>query len=129
MENALPLDVATPFKSMEEDENHTYQALFGDRHNGERVVINPRSMLRMRVKQAEIAWTEFRFESKVQSHQSYNVWVQKIMAISENSAKIMKVGVTKALDCSRIFLITRDHQDIEFLISRRSIESHTFTTA
>lgn len=39
--NALPLDAATPFGSMEEDKDHTDQTLFGDHREGEGVVINP----------------------------------------------------------------------------------------
>lgn len=39
MATALPLDAAARFESMEEDEDHTYQNLFWDHHEGEGVVI------------------------------------------------------------------------------------------
>lgn len=35
----------------------------------------------------------------------------------------------KALDCSRIHLITRAYEDMELLGSRWSVESHTFFAA
>lgn len=52
-----------------------------------------------------------------------------MMAILENSNKMLSVGIKKALGCSRIHSITRTHGDLEFLVSRWSMESHTFVVA
>lgn len=48
------------------------------------------------------------------------------MDVLGNAAKMLTVGVKKALNCSRIRLVTRVHEDLEFLVSRWSLESHTF---
>lgn len=42
------------------------------------------------------------------------------------NAKMLSVGVKKAFDCSRIHSVTRVYEDLEFLVSRCSMESHTF---
>lgn len=42
---------------------------------------------------------------------------------------MLKVGVKKSLDCSRLLLMTRHHQDLEFLISHWGVERHTFVAA
>lgn len=36
------------------------------------------------------------------------------------------IGVKKAIYCSRIRLVIRDHQDLEFLFSQWNVSSHTF---
>lgn len=51
------------------------------------------------------------------------------MAILGNVAKMLVVGVKKALDCSRIHSIIRGNEDLELLVSRWSVESHTIITA
>lgn len=47
------------------------------------------------------------------------------MAIPGNATKILAVRVKKALDYSRIHLIITDYGDLELLVSRWSVESHT----
>lgn len=41
----------------------------------------------------------------------------------------MSMGIKKALDCSRIHLVTRAQGDLKFLVSRWRVESHTFVAA
>lgn len=45
------------------------------------------------------------------------------MTIPGVSAKMLKVWVRKAVNCSHILSMTRHHQDLEFLSSRWSVES------
>lgn len=54
--------------------HHTYQIVLEDHGHGEGTIMNPRTILRMRVKRKEVAWLELQFESKAQSHQSYSDW-------------------------------------------------------
>lgn len=44
-------------------------------------------------------------ESNPESHKYYNARVQKVLA-KGNASKMLKVEVYKALDCSRILLVT-----------------------
>lgn len=48
------------------------------------------------------------------------------MDVLGNVAKMLTVGVKKSHDCSRINLVTRVYEDLEFLVSRWSLQSHTF---
>lgn len=52
-----------------------------------------------------------------QSHQSYDAWVRKILAIPTVLAKMLKVVVKKASGCSWLLSVTSHHQDLEFYIS------------
>lgn len=54
---------------------------------------------------------------------------EKGMVIPENSNKMLPVGVKKALDCSRIYSVTRVQGDLDFLFSRWSMGSHMFVVA
>lgn len=42
---------------------------------------------------------------------------------------MLKVGVKKTLDYSRLLSVASHHWDLEFLISRWRVESHTFVVA
>lgn len=98
-------------------------------HPGEGIIIRLRYISRMRIEKAEVLWTYLRFESKTASHQFYDDWVQKFLAIPGVTGKIMKVGVKRALGCSRLLPVTKHHQDLEFLISCWSVKSLTFVGA
>lgn len=86
------------------------------------MLINPPSIQRMRVEKDEVAWTEIYFESKLQCHQTNDARLRKVMA----ATKMLTVEIQKALNFSRIHSITRVREDLEFLVSRWSVKSHTF---
>lgn len=67
--------------------------------------IDPLSILRMRVENVGGMVRLTRIED--QSHQSYSDWVKKIQDIPRVSQKLLKVGVTKALECSIPFVLLR----------------------
>lgn len=52
------------FKSVEGDEEDTYQTLFKDNNEGKGVFISLTSILRMCVEKDDATWTEIGFESK-----------------------------------------------------------------
>lgn len=95
-------EAGIPFESMDEDKHHDYQTLFGDHPEGEGIIVDPRSILRMRIEKVEVPWSDLRFETKAQSHRSYDAWVRKLLVIHGVSAKMLKVGVRKAFYCSRL---------------------------
>lgn len=53
----------------------------------------------MRIEKAELLLSDLRFESKAQSHQSYEALVRETLDISGISARMLMMGVRKALDC------------------------------
>lgn len=61
--NELSLGATAPFEIIGQDEEEVYPTLFED-NEGEGVLINPWSIMRMRMQKAETTWTEIRFESK-----------------------------------------------------------------
>lgn len=89
--NASPIDVAAPFESMEGDGVHVLPNFIRGASRRHRFVHNPWSIMRIYVEKAEGAWTELRFESKAQSYQSYDVWVQ-VMAILGNTEDVNNPG-------------------------------------
>lgn len=66
------------------------------------------------------------FQVQVISNQSYDAWVKKVMVVPGNSNKMLLVAVKKALDCLKIHSVTRVQGDMDFLVSRWSVESHAF---
>lgn len=64
MVNELPLGPVAPFESIEGDGKEVHQTLLEDKNDGEGVLINPRSIQRMRVEKAEATRTEISSESK-----------------------------------------------------------------
>lgn len=78
---------------------------------------------------AEAVRIEICFESKSQSHQTHDAWIRQVMAIPGSGAKILTVEVIKALDYLQIHSITRAHEDLKLLVSRWSVEIHTFVAA
>lgn len=56
----------------------THQTVFMDQSQGEGVVINPRSILRMRIQRNEAVGTDLRFESNAQNTESYHNWVAEV---------------------------------------------------
>lgn len=51
------------------------------------------------------------------------------MVVLENAAKMLMVEIKKALDCLNVNSIIRVHEDLEFLVSRWSMKSHTCIAA
>lgn len=83
----------------------------------------------MRMEMAEVQWSDLSFESKLQTHQYFYKWVTKILFKFETSRMLANVGVKKALNLAHTILINRRHGDLEYPISKWSIESHTFVVA
>lgn len=54
--------IARQLEEVEGDEDHHYITLFEDYPKGERVLIAPRSIMRMRVERKELPWTDIPFE-------------------------------------------------------------------
>lgn len=111
------------FKSVEGDDEEVYQTLCEDNSEGEGALISSWSIRWMCIKKAEVAWTEIRFESKLQSHHTDNSWVLKVMAILVNTSKMLVVGVKRAPDRSRAHSITRVYEELEVLVSEWNADS------
>lgn len=64
----LPMSAPPPFRSTDEEDNHHYLALFDDHLKGDAhgILINPRSIPRMRVEKGELLYADLRFESNIQ---------------------------------------------------------------
>lgn len=114
-----------PFENTGWYYKEVYQILFEDNKEDEQVLIS--STIHPEDVHGE-SWCCMDgnlFESKSQSHQTYDAWVRKVMAILENASKMLTVGIKKDLDYSRIHSITMAYENLELLVSRWSVESHT----
>lgn len=80
----------------------------------------------MRIQRNKVAWAEIKFESNIQSTQIYKEWVEEVLVVRNMSDILSDASVGKAVDVSPDIFITRSHADLEFLISRWSMETHTF---
>lgn len=87
-------------------------------------MINPQSILRMRVERKEGAWSELRFESKAQSNQAYADWVTEVLSLPNVSSNVGKAGIRKALEVSKPLFVIRNHDDLELLISLKRRNTH-----
>lgn len=85
--------------------------------------------MRMRVERGEICWSDIDSEAKSQTSPSFVPWATKLMMDTSHFDAIISVGIGKALNLSKTRVINRSPLDLEFLISRWSIESHTFVAA
>lgn len=92
-------------------------------------MIEPRSILRLRVGKGECCWSDIVFEVNSQTKSAFAEWATTLMAKKEYVDKIVSTGIGKALNLSKTLFINRSPMDLEFLISRWSVESHTFVTA
>lgn len=64
-----------------------------DRKEGEDILINLRSILRMRIEKNEISCSEVKFEAKSQTNYLIPSCATKLMANSAYSDKISKTGL------------------------------------
>lgn len=81
MVDEMPLGDSIPFEGAEEEEDRVYQTLFAAQALWMGVSVNPRLVLKMRIKKREVQWSDLQFESKSQSSQPYEAWMQKVLAI------------------------------------------------
>lgn len=77
----LALGSAAPFESTQKDDKEVYQTLFKDNKAGKRSAYQSTIHLDDARGQTEAAWTRTRFKSKLQSHQTYDAWIWKVMVI------------------------------------------------
>lgn len=106
-----------------------HQTPLMDHKEGDWILIHPRSVLRMRVEKVEFCWSDVDFEAKFETSPSFAKWATALMAKKKYSDSIVSVGIGKALSLSKNLFINKNPMDLEFLISRWSIETHTFVTA
>lgn len=53
MADEKPLGIAMSFERVDEDKHHVYQALFEDHLRGEGIIVDPRLILRMRLRRQQ----------------------------------------------------------------------------
>lgn len=85
--------------------------------------------MRMRVERGEVCWSDVDFEAKSHTSSSSVEWATVLIKDSVCSDAIISAGIGKALNLSKTLVINRSPLDLEFLISRWSIESHIFVAA
>lgn len=95
-----------------------HQTPFGDNEEGKGIMVEPRSILRMRVEKGKFCWSDIDFEAKSQTNPAFAQWAGDLMAKREYADRIISTGVGKALNLSKTLYINRSPADLEFLISR-----------
>lgn len=71
---------------------------------------------------------DLRFESKTQSDQLLMRGARRCCHFGVPK-KLNQVGVKNAISYARLVLLTRQHYDLELLVSRWGTKSHTFVVA
>lgn len=124
MADEIRLGAVVLFKSFDEDHRNIYQTLFKDHSEEEGIIMDLNQFLggsRLRNCHGEIYVLNPRLcIINPTMPRWWRLWQFKKFPI-----KILKARVKKALDCSRLLSATKHHQDLEFLISRCTVESHT----
>lgn len=72
----------------------------------------------------EFCWSDVDFEAKSQMNPLFAKWAIALMAKKKYADNIVSAGIRKALNLSKNLFINRSPMDLEFLISRWSID-HT----
>lgn len=125
MEGADKLQLSSPsFKSIDDVDYYHYLKLFDDHLDGDRILISPLSIVRMRVDKGELPCSDLRSESKTQSNQTRSVGLGGDGFLGYYQEIVP--GWSKTLTCSRFLSLTRHHQDLEIPVLRWNTESHTF---
>lgn len=88
---------------------------FLDHKDGEGIVLNPRSILRMRVERTKVPLAELRFESKSQTNKSFDNWVTWVLSASSISKMMNKVGIMNGLTIAGTISINRKHGDLKLM--------------
>lgn len=120
----FPFELAS--SSSSETVPHGHQTPFLDHKEWEGIWIHPCSVMRMRVERGEVCWSDVDFEAKSQTSSPFVEWATALIKDSVCSDAIISTGIGKALNLSKTLVINRSPWDLEFLISRWSVESHTF---
>lgn len=122
-----------PFKltssSSRETIPHDHQTPFMDHKEGQGIWIHPRLVMRLRAERVEICWSVVDFEAKSQTNPAFASWTTELMADSAYSDAIVSASNGKDLNLLKTPIINKSPLDLEFLISRWSVESHTFVAA
>lgn len=78
--------------------------------------------MRMRIQRNKAAWEEIWFESKTRSTKAYRDWAMGAERVCHG--RYFGRGCGK-----KAFDVVRSHADLELLVSRWSMEMHTFITS
>lgn len=78
-----------------------YSRGFSDHRDGIGTVINPRSILQMRVERANVSWNELRFKPKSQVI-NHSTNAKKILSGFEVSKTLSRIRTKKALNMARV---------------------------
>lgn len=78
--------IASPVGRVDDDDDDDdtllsrllHQTIFADRSQGDGVIIDPRSIFRIRIQRNEVDWVEIRFESTTQSTRIYKEWATEV---------------------------------------------------
>lgn len=81
-------------------------------------MVEPRSILRMRIEKGEFCWVDIDFEANSQTNPAFAQWASDLMAKKGYADKIISAGVGKAQNLSKTLYINKSPVDLEFLISR-----------
>lgn len=64
MQDEMPLGTSLSLEVAADEDYHVYQTLFVDHAKGMGVLVNPRSMIQMRIEKEGVTWASLRFELK-----------------------------------------------------------------
>lgn len=77
--------VERSFNSSGESVFLEYKTPFMDHKEGEGILVNPRSILRIKVERTKVCWIELRFEAKSEGNVTFANWAPALLAnIEEN---------------------------------------------
>lgn len=71
-------------------------------------------------------YSEVRFMSKNQQYEKFEEWTKNILTQLDMPKKLHDLGITRSITQARRMVVEWNSGDLEFLISRWSIEMHTF---
>lgn len=77
----------------------------------------------------EMPFCEVRFVSKTHQHEKFEEWAKEMIAQLGMSKKLLELGIMRSITQARRTTVERNSKDLEFLLSRWSIETHSSVTS
>jgi hypothetical protein len=108
------------------DPSIEYLLFSGEVAASEADMIDPSSILRLRIERGDFPFSAIQYKAIVQPPKDWADWVDAVLANDEYRKTLDQVGLLKAVRASRDLSMTRSQRDLDFAISRWSTTSHTF---
>lgn len=89
-------------------------------------VVDPSSILRLRIERGDFPYSQVHYSALSQPSAVWKDWVDAVLA-SENYKRVLdRANILEIIKISRSFSLNKRNENMDFLVSRWSRDTHTF---